>query len=51
MKKFTKVVKRVTGTKVTWYHLEDEETGLGVMCTTRNYRRLKKVLQEELKKC
>lgn len=51
MKKFTRVDENVTGEKVTWYHLVDEETGLGVMCKTRNYRRLKKVLQEELKKC
>lgn len=50
MKKFTET-KYVLGKKELWYHLVDEETGLGAMCKTRNYRRLKKVLQEELKKC
>ena len=49
MKKFTETQYAV-GNKRVWYHLLDEESGMGVMCKTRNYRRMRKVLNEELKK-
>ena len=49
MKKFTET-KYVLGKKQFWYHLVDESTGMGAMSQTRNYRRLKKVLSEELAK-
>jgi hypothetical protein len=49
MKKYTET-KYVLGKKEVWYHLVDEETSLCVMCKTRDYRRMRKFLTEEIKK-
>lgn len=48
MKKRTETVN-VLGNKETWYILEDE-SGLCAKSKTRDYRRMKKILLEELKK-